>query len=102
MSLQVVTANRLRDGRVIYLDAADGWSTDVAAARLCEDEAAATAALAIAAAAVAARRVVEPYLIAVERADGAVSPTRYRPVRYREVIRAFGPSIAAGTAAKET
>lgn len=76
MSLKVVTANRLRDGRVVYL-AADGWSEDIADASLLSEEEAR---------AVASPEVVEPYLIEV--ADGS-----RRPVRRRERIRAAGPTV---------
>ena len=87
MSLQVVTANRLGDGRVVFL--ADGyrWVEEIGAARVGETDEAAKALLAIAEKAVADRIVVGPYLIDVS-ADGE----RITPTRYREVLRALGPS----------
>jgi len=88
MTPQIVTANRLHDGRVVYLTASSHWSMAIADARICEDETAARAATALAAAAVAARHIVEPYLIPVTQGDAGIVPTRYR-----EVIRAFGPSV---------
>lgn len=96
MTPQVITANRLHDGRVVYLTAANHWSTAIADARICEDEAGAQAVTAIAAASIAARQVVDPYLIPVIQGDDGITPTRYR-----EVIRAFGPSIVAGIAPEE-
>lgn len=87
MSLQLLTANRLIDGEVVYLTAAGGWETRIETARLAAaaDEAAALAA--IGAQAVAERVVVGPYLIDVERDGDAIVP-----LRYRERIRAYGPS----------
>ena len=85
--LQVVTANRLRDGRVVFL--ADGyrWVEEIGLARVGESEEAAKALLAIGEKAAADRLVVAPYLIDV-RADGE----RITPTRYREVLRTLGPS----------
>ena len=90
MTFQVITANRLHDGRVVYLTSAGQWSPAIADADLYEDETGAQAATARGAAAVAARQIVDPYLIPVVADQDAITPTRYR-----EVIRAFGPSITA-------
>ncbi len=96
MTSQVITANRLHDGRVVYLTPAGQWSKAIAEAQLYEDDTSAQAAIAKGAAAVAARQIVDPYLIPVTHGDGAITPTRYR-----EAIRAFGPSITAGTPGQE-
>ena len=87
MTLQVVTANRLGDGRVVFL--ADGyrWVEEIGQARVGETEEAANALLAIAEKAAADRIVVAPYLIGVST-DGE----RVMPTRYREILRALGPS----------
>lgn len=85
---RVVTANRLRDGRVVYLDDGGGWSEQLAEARVAHLEEQGAALLARAERAVAARQVVEPYLIDVGASDGML-----RPIRYRESIRALGPSV---------
>ena len=85
---QAVTANRLRDGAVVFLTAAGSWSravNDSAIART-GDEAAAL--LAIGTQAAADRIVVEPYLFEVTAEGGAI-----QPVSTRETIRAFGPSV---------
>lgn len=89
MTLKAITANRLADGRVVFL-APDGvWRDSVDEARLEEDEAGWAALEEAGRAAEAAPHVVEPYLIEAERtADGGV-----RPTRYRERIRAQGPSV---------
>ena len=91
MALQIVTANRLRDGRVVYLAEGETWTEQVTAAVVAEDQAAADTLLGIAARAVAHQEVVEPYLIAVDERGGQVAP-----IRYREAIRATGPSVDAG------
>ena len=87
MTLQVVTANRLIDGRVVFL--ADGyrWVEEIGAARVANGEEAAKALLAIGEKAAADAIVVGPYLIAVSSDSGRITPTRYR-----EVLRALGPS----------
>ena len=87
MALQVVTANRLGDGRVVFL--ADGyrWVEEIGLAHIGDSEEAGKALLAIAEKAVADGIVVAPYLIDVSSDGAHVTPTRYR-----EVLRALGPS----------
>jgi hypothetical protein len=91
---KVVTANDLRDGRVVFLAAAGGWTRDIAAAQVVHDGADLEGALAIARAEAEARIVVEPYPIEVAVTAGV-------PVaqRLRERIRADrGPTVAYGDA----
>ncbi len=88
MTLKVLTANRLRDGLVVYLAADGRWSERIGEGRIAAGEAASAELEAGAAAAVAAQRVVAPYLIAVSDKDGVI-----RPIRYREEIRALGPTV---------
>jgi hypothetical protein len=90
---KAITANRLGDGLVVFLDAAGGWSLSVAEARLLNDGPELDEANAFAKAQHDARVVVEPYPIDVEIVDG--KPV---PVRLRERIRAEGPTIAYGEA----
>lgn len=85
MSLKVVTANRLRDGLVVFLAEGDGWSLALADARVADGPRAAAAIMAVAEQAADDRIVVEPYLIDVTADNGTV-----RPVRTREQIRADG------------
>jgi hypothetical protein len=80
-----VTANRLRDGRVVWL-AADGWSESVGAATILEGEGA-DAALARAQADEGRQIVVGPYLVEM---DDRVSPM---PLRMRERVRISGPTV---------
>mgnify|MGYP003138189717 FL=1 len=88
MVQQVVTGNRLADGVVIYLGQDGGWTSKIDAARVAVDEDEAKLLEDIAKAAEKARMVVGPYLIEVTDAEGAVTP-----VRYRERLRAYGPSV---------
>lgn len=90
MALQLVTANRLRDGAVVYLAPEGRWSERIEAAVVAADKAAVEALLALAAEHVAARIVVAPYAIEVEEKGG-----RREPLRYRELIRARGPTVPA-------
>ena len=87
MADRIVTANRLDDGLVVYLNGA-GWSERIDDARIAGDDAAADRLLARAEGPGQAVRVVDPYLIEVTR-EGAVP----RPVRLREAIRARGPTV---------
>ncbi len=83
---QVITANRLGDGLVIFLTTT-GWSKNINAAAISET-ADATAAL-LARAEADAGHVVGPYAIDVDRqADGSL-----RPLKYREALRTRGPSV---------
>ena len=82
---QIVTANRLIDGIVVFQDKAGGWSEDFARAAAHEDTA---AALARAGEDVAASLVVDPYAIEVELRNG-----HYAPKALREAIRATGPTV---------
>jgi hypothetical protein len=92
-SIQAITANRLNDGRVVFLSAT-GWDTKVDAAEIFPDAQTAQGGLERAMASVAAGDVVEPYAIAVIAADQQVTP-----VLLRERIRAEGPTIAPGDVA---
>lgn len=87
MTRQVATANRLVDGVVVYLTPDGRWSEWIDDARIAEGDDEGEKLLAAATPSVAARIVVEPYLIEVTDEGGAI-----RPARYREIIRASGPS----------
>ncbi|MDX1484753.1 MAG: DUF2849 domain-containing protein [Alphaproteobacteria bacterium] len=88
MSAEVISANRLRDGLVVYLTAEGNWSESIADAEVAHGEEEAAALLARAQADVEKRLVVDPYLINVDIGDGAP-----RPTRFRELIRAKGPTV---------
>jgi hypothetical protein len=90
MTRQVISANRLTDGLVVYLTADGGWSERIADAQIVDTERAGDAEAALATAADAADRqiVVEPYAIDIDERDG-----ERRPTKYREFIRAKGPTV---------
>ena len=88
MTLQAITANRLVDGRVIYLRDDESWSERIQESIVADSEERANALLELAKRAVAARVVVDPYLFAVNVEDGTI-----RPLGRREEIRAAGPSV---------
>ncbi len=85
---QVFTANRLTDGLVVYLTATGDWSEDIDEAFLCTNESETNEYQSRAEQAAVTHQVVEPYAIDVQP-----GPDGVQPVRCREVIRAFGPSI---------
>lgn len=83
----ILTANRLRDGEVVYWN--DGaWVTTLAGAEIFADKSSAEPALKEAARAVEDRVVVAPYLFEIRRTGGEI-----RPVKEREIIRAAGPTV---------
>jgi Protein of unknown function (DUF2849) len=83
MTVQIVTANRLLDGAVVYLTADHAWSEDFKASAALRDDASAKAALDGTAADVKARAVVGPYL-----AEAEETPDGLQPNSARERIRA--------------
>ncbi len=88
MAKQVVTANRLEDGTVMYLDSKDGWTERIEAAHTANNAEAGAAMLARAETPAQALRVVGPYLMEITETDGRIAP-----VGVREIIRAKGPSV---------
>lgn len=91
---QVATANRLRDGAVVYLKADNTWSTNFAESDVARDAASAERLTAVANQAAADQVVVGPYLIEV-----TVKGDRIEPLSTRERIRSRGPSVSERTAA---
>ena len=82
---KVVTANRLREGDVVYLTADDQWSLFHHEAELIDDEAHAQIRLLFASSQKLA--VVGAYL-----ADARQGPKGPEPVHFREAFRTRGPS----------
>lgn len=80
---QMVTANRLLDGAVVYLTQGNEWSERFADGAVWSDKESADAALEGSEAAVKARLVVGPYLF-----DVAVTEEGPKPTSARERIRA--------------
>ncbi len=88
VTLQVVTANRIGDGTVVYLTRVDGWSERIADGQVSRSDEERDTLMAVAQATAEIPEVVEPYVIDVVEEAGVI-----RPVRYREAIRAQGPTI---------
>lgn len=84
--MQLVTGNRLRDGRVVYFAGAGTWSPAIDEARLVEDEKA-DALLAEAQKGPLPLPAVAPILIEAIKEAGHI-----RPLSLRERIRASGPT----------
>jgi hypothetical protein len=85
--LQMLTANRLRDGDVLYRKG-DGWVLMLAEGEVYADQASAEAALAAATAELTRNEFVAPYLFEVRDVNGKIVP-----VKEREIIRAAGPTV---------
>ncbi len=91
---QVVIANRLSDGLVVFLAAAPGaprgdWKLRLDEASVAAEDARAEELLALGLASARERQeVIDPYLIEVEQTASGL-----RPTKYREVIRCFGPTV---------
>ena len=90
---KAITANRLDDGRVVFLDERGVWTHHLADALFVSDGPALDEATAYAQAQADARIVVEPYPIDIAAVDG-----RPVPSRIRERIRAEGPTVIYGDA----
>lgn len=84
---QVVTANDLKSGDVVYLTKTASWSRKIGEASVVANAELGSALLAVAEAQAKMNIVVAPYLIPVD-----ASSTPPKPIQYREVIRAEGPT----------
>ena len=93
---KAITANRLGDGRVVFLGEAGKWVERFDEASFFADGPALESALLYAQAAHDSRIVVEPYAIDVLTEGGQSAP-----VRFRERIRALGPSVDYGIAERK-
>jgi hypothetical protein len=83
----MVTANRLRDGLVVFLTAQGGWTEDFHQGAVISGDTAKAGALEAGAKSAAANEVVDVYWIDVETRGG-----HYVPKALREAIRASGPT----------
>lgn len=90
IKLEIVSANRLADGRVVYLAHGDKWSECIIDGRCARNTEESATLLAEAERAVKDGVVVEPYLVEMTNDGGA-----FAPVHYRELIRQRGPTQSA-------
>lgn len=88
MTAQIVTANELVSGTVVYRSPEGRWATHIGAALGVVGEADAKALLALAEADAAKQLVVGPYLVEVEGTSG-----HWQHKSWRERIRAEGPTV---------
>jgi hypothetical protein len=86
--ISVLTANRLGDGVVVFLDYEGAWSENLSEAVVARSPDEARQLEARGTHDAAHNIVVEPYLVEVRAAAGALVP-----IRYRERVRVAGPSI---------
>src|ERR1700721_4590154 len=84
----IITANRLTDGVVVFQTIDDSWTEDFVRAAVLSDSQATAIALARAKQDEANNIVVDPYAIVVEERNGHLTPKALR-----EAIRATGPPI---------
>lgn len=85
---QILTANLLNDGMVVFLASDGTWRGGIGRALVARSDDDVAELEAGGALAVQTNLIVDPYLIAVEETDG-----RPVPVAFRERIRTSGPSI---------
>jgi hypothetical protein len=85
---QIVTASRLTDGAVVFLDGTGDWTDRLDRARVFADKTATAEGLAAGARAEADSLVIDVYAVDVALQAGAIVPTKLR-----EAIRARGPTI---------
>lgn len=86
---QVLTANRLVDGDVVYWVDETSWVESLSSAKVFADPTELETAEAIALAQVAEQKVLDPYPFPIEMSEaGELSPTQMR-----EIIRAKGPTV---------
>jgi len=85
---QMIIANSLADGFVVFLQDDNSWTYDIAAGAIAATDEQAESLLARAKQSERANVVIDPYLIPVELDEGIRKPTEYR-----EYIRAMGPTV---------
>ena len=85
---QMIIANRLQDGLVVFLAPGDAWATAIGAGAVIETDSEASRLLEVAKRHEVECKVIDPNLIDVEIKDG-----QPRPTAIREAIRAFGPTV---------
>jgi hypothetical protein len=86
---QMIIANRLVDGAVVFLAPGESWTTAIASGVVIEDDAQAQRLLGAVKQLEARSPVIDPQVIQVRVDDAGVM----RPIEIRELIRAFGPTV---------
>lgn len=91
--VQMIIANRLRDGRVVFLAEDGAWVESIGGGQIADNAPDGERLMGLARQAESACEVVDPYLIEVRTTDGVPEP-----VVWREAIRASGPTVQTGRA----
>ncbi len=86
--MQILTANRLVDGDVVFLTSENDWSIDINDACIASDLSKASQLEVLGARADAAAHVIGCYLV-----DIVVNNGRIEATHYREIMRAKGPTV---------
>ena len=86
--LNVITANRLRDGVVVFWSDAGKWSEEIHQAEIAQDGEWIAYLTKVGEVAEARNIIVDPYLVAVRRNENAIEP-----LHIREKFRTLGPSV---------
>ncbi len=86
--MQIISANRLSDGIVVYAGHGGAWVERLDQARIFASKAEADAGLSLAQNDAARNLIVEPFLVGVTQDAGGL-----RPSTLRDSIRAHGPTI---------
>ena len=94
---QMVTANRLTDGVVVYLTADRGWSEKFVDGGVWADQDAADGAMKASDEAVAAQLIVGPYLIEVAATDSGPQPTSAKERIRAAHLPTFEPEVGSWT-----
>lgn len=86
--VQVLTANRLHDGEVVYLARDGAWVERIELAQVLASKAEGELSLKAGAQAEVDLKIVHAYLF-----DVLVNGASVKPVKMREIIRAAGPTV---------
>lgn len=86
--LQIMTANRLHDGEVVFLAPDLTWVEQVNRSWVARTEEGCSVLTKEGEVAEQRNHIVEPYLIAVREQDGVIEP-----LHHREKMRTLGPSV---------
>ena len=95
MTAQIITANRLDTGNVVYLNQLFDWTTKITDARVLTSGSEVEDVLRIVERAKIGRDVVGVYAVDVEETSEILVPV---PLRFRERIRVNGPTVATPAA----
>jgi sulfite reductase (NADPH) hemoprotein beta-component len=85
---QILTANLLSDGLVVFLGKGGSWSASLEGAQLAHSDTDVARLEAMGGDAARANHIVDPYLVEVEETGPTLSP-----IEMRERMRARGPSV---------